>query len=295
MEALALIPAVMFALQAISFKMYGYMCDKSKSSFALFTTLYMCFSAVLSLPFVFIMDKGEINAESMMYGAAMGVAFFGFIVMYDKAIKSGPLSVTTLMFSSSMVLPIIFSVIAFKETVSLLQLIGFVLVAAGIYFITLSDKHRRSDEKRQYSKKWYIYCAIGFLFNAMTMTLNKFFGKTVENGSVYQYLFTTFIVGAILSLTLYIPKSVREGMKGVGVDKWFVIIAIAIAVSNAVGNGTVALLGGILNGSVLFPIVSAGSVAISSVVSIFLFGEKLKKQGAIGLILGIVAIVLLSI
>ncbi len=295
MAALALIPAVMFAVQAISFKMYGYMCDKSKSSFALFTTLYLCFSAVLALPFVFIIDKGVISAESMMFGGLMGVAFFGFILMYDKAIKSGPLSITTLVFSVASAIPIIVSAIVFDEAITALQIVGFVIIAISLYFISFANSHRKTTEKRQFSRKWLLYTCVGFAFNVCTMLLNKFFGKTVEGGSVYQYIFTTFMVSAILSLTLYIPKETRSNVKNIGVDKWFIILAIAVAVANAVGNGAVAVLGGILNGAVLFPVTGAVSVLISSLVSIFLFDEKLNAKSIIGLSLGIVAIVLISI
>ncbi len=295
MAALALIPAVLFAVQAISFKMYGYMCDKSKSSFALFTTLYLCFSAVIALPFIFIVDKGAISVESMAFGGIMGVAFFGFILMYDKAIKNGPLSITTFVFSLSSVIPIIVSAIVFKEAITAIQIVGFAIVAISLYFISFANSHRRTTEKRQFSRKWLLYTAIGFAFNVCTMLTNKFFGKTVENGSVYQYIFTTFIVSALLSLTLYIPKETRANFKNIGVDRWFIILAIAVAISNACGNGAVALLGGVLDGSVLFSISGAVSVLISSLVSIFLFEEKLNAKSIIGLGLGIVAIVFISI
>lgn len=295
MAALALIPAVMYAVQAISFKMYGYMCDKSKSSFALFTTLYLCFAAVLCLPFVFIMDKGAINLESIVYGVIYGVAFFGFIVLYDKAIKNGPLSVTVFVFATSAIIPIIVSAIAFSESITAFHVIGFAIVILSLYFIAFSSSHRKTTEKKQYSKSWILYCVFGVLLNSATMVIAKFFGKNVEGGSVYQYLFMTFLVGAFLSLGLYIPKETRLGMKSVGVDKWFIILSVAVAVSSAVGNGLVAELGKILDGAVLFPIVSSVSISISSLVSIFLFEEKLDAKGIVGLILGIVAIVLLSI
>lgn len=295
MAALALIPAVLFAVQAISFKMYGYMCDKSKSSFALFTTLYLCFSAVLALPFVLIIDKGNVSVESMAFGGILGVAFFGFIIMYDKAIKNGPLSITAFVFSISSAIPIIVSAIVFKETISALQIVGFAVIALSLYFISFANSHRRTTEKRQFSRKWLLYTCVGFAFNACTMLTNKFFGKTVESGSIYQYIFTAFLVSAILSLTLYIPKETRNNVKNIGVDRWFIILAIAVAVANAIGNGATAILGGVLDGSVLFSISGAVSVLISSLVSIFLFDEKLNVKSIVGLGLGIIAIVLISI
>jgi multidrug transporter EmrE-like cation transporter len=55
-----------------------------------------------------------------------------------------------------------------------------------------------------------------------------------------------------------------------------------------------ALAGSGLGGSTLFPINSVGTVALSTVAAIFLFGEKMNGKKALGLALAITAIFLIA-
>ncbi|MBR2324208.1 MAG: hypothetical protein IKA39_04880, partial [Clostridia bacterium] len=87
MAFLALIPALMYAIQGASFKQFGLKCDDSKGANALFTTLFMVASAMLSLVLVFVLDGGTIVPDSILLGAIMGVFFFGIITFYDKALQ----------------------------------------------------------------------------------------------------------------------------------------------------------------------------------------------------------------
>jgi drug/metabolite transporter (DMT)-like permease len=64
---------------------------------------------------------------------------------------------------------------------------------------------------------------------------------------------------------------------------------------NGLCNLLVMLCSVLMSASVMFPIMSAGSIILTAVVSIFFYKEKLTKIQYVGFVLGILAIVLLNI
>lgn len=295
MAFLALIPALMYAIQGASFKQFGLKCDDSKGANALFTTLFMVASAMLSLVLVFVLDGGTIVPDSILLGAIMGVFFFGIITFYDKALQLGPLSITSFVFALSMIVPIIVFIIFFNEPFKLTYAIGLALAIISIIFINFKKTKSKDITKKAIDKKWYLYCILGFIFNAGTLLCGKFHGKFVENGNPYQYLFVNFVVATILSLLFYLPKETRESLKTAEVNGWFIALIAILAIVNVAGNLGSVILAKYLDSAVLYPISNGGTVGISVILSVFFFKEKLQARQVVGLIVGLLAIVVLSL
>ena len=70
---------------------------------------------------------------------------------------------------------------------------------------------------------------------------------------------------------------------------------VGCGLANGLSNMLVIMCAVLLNASVMYPIISAGGIVISSLVSIFAYREKLSTPQYIGLFLGIGAVVLCSI
>lgn len=294
MALLSIIPAILFAVQSAGFKQYSKKCDNSIGATSLFTTIYLAISAIISLIAVIIFDR-SINVDSVVFGVIFGVLFYVFITMYSEAVKEGSLSITSFVYAMSMIIPIILSAIIFDEKISLLKIIGFVLMVVGIYLIIFANAHRKSEEKSGFSKKWLVLCIVGGIFNAMTIFTNKYFGLKVEGGSIYQYVCVGFIVATVLSTITFVLPKVRYSLMDFSINKWYLILAGIVALVNPLGNGFIAYLGGIIDTSVMLPIVNGLNITLATLISVFFFNEKMHTKTILGMIIGIASVVLLSI
>ena len=86
-----------------------------------------------------------------------------------------------------------------------------------------------------------------------------------------------------------------EGKKFVKDIKAGWLFWLACGLGNGVVNYLVLILSGEMPASVMFPLISAGGILATFLVSLFLYKEKLSKYQNIGLILGIISVIFLNI
>jgi len=70
---------------------------------------------------------------------------------------------------------------------------------------------------------------------------------------------------------------------------------IGCGIANGIVNLLVMVLLGTMPASVVFPLITGGSIVFTYVVSRTLFHEKLSKRQTIGFILGVISVVLLNL
>ena len=291
MLGLIFIAPVLFSLQSVALKQYGLKCDNTESGKSIFSLLYFAISAVCAM--VIMLMFGDVSSPiSMVYGAFYGLFFFGFINLYETSMKLAPLSITAFIFSISMIIPIILSMIIYNESLKFTHVLGFVLVLVALYFINFGNQH---GKKMVLSKKWVILCLIGSISNGLLLFTTKAFAIGVPDGNLGQFLMSGYLVCVLLTLPRFLLPKARESINSYKFSKWVIPLAIIIAVGNTVGNGLLSYLGLTIDASILFPVTNSFSVMVTIVISRFAFQEKLLKHTLYGLAIGLLAIVVLSI
>lgn len=290
MWALIFIAPVLFSIQSSSFKQFGLKCDSRSGGDFVFSMLYFSMSTLIALVFSLLIGINSI--ESMVLGLVYGVLFYGFVTLYSQAMKEGPLSFTCFIFSISMIIPIVLSIILYKEVVSIFQVIGLLLILVALYLINFENQH---SNKAIFTKKWIILCAVGAVFNGLLLFITKFHAITVPSGNVGQFMLSGYLVCTLLCVPRLFFPDVRETLTTYKFNKWVIILAILVAIGNSIGNGLVSFLGATVDGVVLFPVTNGFSVLVSILISRFFFKEELKGRALAGICLGVLAIVLLSL
>ncbi|MEG2117504.1 MAG: hypothetical protein RRZ69_07480, partial [Clostridia bacterium] len=88
---------------------------------------------------------------------------------------------------------------------------------------------------------------------------------------------------------------VRETLSTYKFNWWVIVLALIVGFANVVGNGMVSFLGKTVDGAILFPVTNGFSVFVSIIISRFFFREELRGRALIGMGVGVLAIVLLSL
>jgi len=246
-------------------------------------------SVLFALLFFLFCIKGKfsITMESFWYAVGFAVAYMVTCVSLHYAIQTGPLSLTTLFSSYSLLIPTLYGLLKCNEKVSFVLLIGIVLLMVSIFFVNIEEE----GEKR-ITVKWVFYALLTFLGNGSCSVLQKM--QQSASGGLYGNEFmvvalTVSLIGMSVFALIVEGENIRENLK-----KGIVEYAVC-GLSNAVANFLVLFLVTRLPASVMFPVISAGGIVITTLLSIFRYHEKLSVFQHIGILLGAGSVIFLNL
>ncbi|MBE5041115.1 EamA family transporter [Ructibacterium gallinarum] len=247
-------------------------------------------SAFVALLFFLIVSKGrlEFNRQVLGYAAGFALAYSMACVGTLLAISAGPLSLTSLVISYSLIIPTFYGFAVLGEPIDFFILFGVILLFVSLVLIHFE----KNGTEKKITLKWVIYAAVAFVGNGMCSTMQKM--QQIKCNGLYKNEFMVIALGVsviVLTAATLIPerKSLSVYMKKGFV--WYISCGIA----NGVVNYLTLVLSLRMPASIMFPVISAGGIITTALVSIFVYKEKLSLQQYIGLGLGTFAIVVLNI
>ena len=277
--------------QNILAKQYGLVAKKSNTFF---------FSAISSFAAMifFLFGSGlkfEYSMSVLGYSVAFGVCYAAAIGGNFLAIKSGPLALTTLVLSYSLVIPTMYGIVAQNEKLSPLGAVGIVCLCTSLLLINeLKRKNDDADKesvKNGLTLKWLLYVLISFFGNGICATVQKMqpvvFDGRYKNEFMIVGLFVSALVFVLLSLIS------RENLK----ERPFPCVGFGAlnGAANGFSNMIVIALVTMIPGTILYPTVSAGAIVLGFILAITIYKERLSQKQLIGYVFGIAAVVLLNL
>ena len=221
----------------------------------------------------------SLHVPTVLFGLGYGI-FLG-ISMYTgfKALEMGPMALTSIIASFSLVIPFIFGITVWKESLSIYGVIGIVLLLTAI--ILLNFKKEGS-----LSVKWSILALLTMIANGICSLIQKF--HQLYFPGEYR---SEFMISSLLCVLAVTSLMGRRELKDFSIK----ISGIVSGILNGSANFIVLYLSATENASVLFPIVSVCNVIAVWIIGRIMFRENLKALQLIGLICGVAAVVLLSV
>lgn len=212
------------------------------------------------------------------YGSATVFGFF--------AITHGSLGLTSLVTSYSLIIPTIYGILFLDEKPSFMLYIGLVLLFTSIFLINFVKGEKKP------TVKWLIFVTLALVGNGICTTAQKV--QQMEQNKAYKNefmaiaLFLVTIVCLIFAI-IYHKKDFKPVF-----TKPIIILPIICGVANAVVNYLVMVLSR-LPASLLFPVISAGGIILTGIISLTIYRERFTKQQILGMILGIASVVCLNL
>jgi len=254
------------------------------------------FNAVKALsalvPFALMAAFGfTFHLPTLFYGTLYGVCLCLSMLAGYKALTLGPMALTSMLSAFSVLIPLVWGVAVMHERMSLLQSIALVLLLASIVLINLRGIRDKASIPPQKHRAWLLFIGITFLCNGICSILQKqhqsaYPGSYSREFMLFAMLFCSVIFSAI---AIFNGKPKRfSAVKG----KRYGVIA---GVANGLASFFTLILAGSENASVLFPLVSAGTILGALLCGRIVFGEKLSLNHYFALALGILAAVFLKL
>ena len=216
---------------------------------------------------------------ALFLGAATGALYLaGFLLLQWSVGKNGVVLSSTFM-KLGLLVPIVFSLLFFGETPTVMQFAGFVLAVAAVLLMN-------SGEKTVSRARWALVllllsCGTG---DAMSKVY-EYLGRPEMSD---QFLFYTFVFAFILCLALVIRKREKPGLKELF---WGAMLGLPNYFSARFILGALQDLPAVI----VYPTFSVASMVVLTLAGVCFFREKLSRREwlAIGVIL--VSLVLLNV
>lgn len=284
MQYLGLVSTVvLLSLQNIARKQYNVRFNPSNAYlFSAVTSLFaLIYFAVLSIG-TFSFDI-SVLPYSIGFALSHGSASLGLFL----ALKYGPLSITLLFSSYSLIIPTLYGIFALQEELKIFGYIGIVLLFVSIFLVNRKQK----DEKTKINLKWVFFVILTFLGNGMCSTVQKMQQLAFDGGYKNEFMVVALAISTtiIFVASMYDRKSVRKEFVSC------IPLGGVTGLSNGITNHLVMVLTGLIPTAILFPIISAGGIVLGFVLAVTVYKERLSKIQLVGYALGIISVVLLNL
>lgn len=217
----------------------------------------------------------------LIIGGIFGSFFFLSFVYYQKSINENGVGISGTIAKLGILIPMIFSIVIWKEFPSSIQWVGIILSLVSILIVNLSQK---SLEKLDIKPTIILL----FLFGGMAEFSNKFYQKYALNEYKDIFLFALFFVAFLISIFYTFRK------KG-AITKKDILTGFAVGIPNLFSSYFLILSLATLKTSVVFPIYSAGSIVLINIGGFLIFKEKIARKNQVAIVLTVIALVLINL
>jgi multidrug transporter EmrE-like cation transporter len=217
----------------------------------------------------------------LIIGGISGSFFFLSFIFYQKSVKENGVGISGTIAKLGILIPMLFSIILWKELPSIIQFLGIALALLSIVLVNLSSK---SIEKLDIKPTILLL----FIFGGMAEFSNKIFQKYALIEYKEIFLFAVFFVAFLLS-AFYTLKEKRK------ITKKDILTGFAVGIPNLFSSYFLILSLTTLKTSVVFPMYSAGSIVLINIGGLLLFNEKITKKNQLAIFLTLIALVLINL
>ena len=235
-------------------------------------------------------DVARVYHSNWFWGTlALGVLFILVFNLMAKASQKAGVAVASVATKMSLVIPVIIGVLLYKESLSILKIVGIFLALAAVYFTSIKEK------SIAISKKTLVLPVLVFLGSGIIdATINYFRATSLTSAEFPLFSATVFAAAATTGLLFILLKAIKKPLKmnlknilggvALGIPNYFSIFFLLKALQNE--N---------LNSASIFTINNVAIVMFSTLLGILLFKEKLNTKNWGGIALAVISILLVAL
>lgn len=261
----------------------------------LFNIITGAFTAVLFFFINGFMNGFSLHFTSFSWLMAFLLLLFcgGYALIGFKIIAMGDIAVYTMfLMLGGMMLPYFFGLIFLQEEFSYLRLAGLILMVAAI---ALSGREGDKEGKKKGSLVFFLLCMVVFCLNGGGSIVSKIHQLPVnESRAVLSPVFVMMagIIRVVIFSLIYLgirihDKKLPEDRRPAPIKLPLSVVLILLASSAVDGASYLCQLAGAshLPATVLYPMITGGSVVLTALAGRIFFGQKLSRRATIGIIL----------
>lgn len=288
MPYIYLIGAVVFASsESIMGACYNKVNKKMKDSSSLYS--FLSITSMFAFWLVIFFADFSLNWNVIWYALLFACFYTLCNVCMIRALKIGPVVLTSLFMQLSLVGTTVWGFIFWDSKVTVFILLGLVLVVVALWLCLYQGK----KEESKINAKWLIYALLAFIGNA-GCSITQRTQQIHFNGMYGTFLMVlAMAISAVICLADYL-KSDKINSVQILKKTWY--IPTFAGIFNGVLNLCVILLASsALSVSLIYPVISIGSLMLTTIFSAIVFREKMYWWQWVGVFIGMISVGILSI
>lgn len=216
----------------------------------------------------------------LMVGVPAGVCFFMAFLFYQISVRDSGAGLAGMFGKLGILMPMLLSLALWREFPTAIQSMGIALAICAIVSVSLQG----GTDKGQF----YGALLALFFFGGLSEFSNKLFQRYGVSSEKAYFLIVVFAVAFLTSLIM----TLRHGEKPTRLD---LITGAAVGIPNLFSSFFLIRALDFLPTAVVFPVYSAGSMALIILMSRILYGERLHKRSLAAVALTMLALVMINL
>jgi drug/metabolite transporter (DMT)-like permease len=235
------------------------------------------------------LDFQSILSKSWLFGSfILGGLFILVFNILGKTSQENGVSVASVSSKMSMIIPILFGIFFFKESITLEKIIGIGIALIAVYFTS-------KKEAGKVEVKNFIFPILLFFGAGVVDTSMNYLQHThLKDNEIALFSATTFLSAFFFGILISVFKTIKRDFKFEGKS---IIGGIFLGVPNYFSMYFLikALHNKNLESATVFTLINIGVILLSTIFGVILFKEKLLKQNYFGIVLAIIAVILVTL
>lgn len=287
--ALIMLTSCFATLGSASVRLFEERVQKSHRDLMAFMTSYVFLGGVVFL----LTSRMELPASgtgwllAVIYGVCYSMANIGNC----ESFLCGPMSLTSVITSCSVLIPIVFGCAAYGEVMTLPHLLGIGFLI-GMFVLTGVGS---GGGEREISPRWLLTVLLSFVGSGVCAVITVVYSRMAEGTGRNGFLAMGFFCSAAILLVYALcagPKDTRQPLR---LTWGFAGTSCLTALGSFVSNGLMLCLSATMDTTVLYPLYNGLNVVLLTVVSCLAFRERMTGKKLMILLVGICAIVLMNL
>lgn len=255
-----------------------------------FTSLVSFAAMLFFLFYDIIADESGLSFSPQMipYAFIAGILYCAASLFTYLAIRMGSFALSMLILSYSLVFPTLYGVIFCGDKTTVFSYLGFAAIAVSLFLVRGDSK----KEESKFSLKWLVMISLSTIGSGFFSVITRMQQIKFNNAQTNEFMVLALLISALTLFTVGVVMDKRDTLTILKKGTPYAICA-------GVSNGATNLLSLITNLFVLIsissPTRSAIKTAMSFILSVFVYKEKLMPRQIMGVAVGIVAVVFLNI
>lgn len=223
----------------------------------------------------------EFHFPTFVYAFVYAIALTVSTICGYMALMKGPMALTSLIISYSVIIPCLFGLAFLEETLKNLQIPGLVMLFVSMFLLNKgkNDKSKRSD--------WLFYVFLTFLSNGVCSVTQKLHQSAYPGAYRTEFMLFSMAVSFVIILAV---SFFEKRKKTANVSVYALVSGILMGVANLI---TLYLAAGV-NASVLFPMITIFSMLSNVIISRLVFGDRFSSRQLCGILIGVISVILIK-
>lgn len=227
----------------------------------------------------------SITTATVIYGVIFGIVTFLAQWCYTLSLNKGPTSICAMIYAFGFIFPTVSGLLFWDEPFKYTLIFGILAVILSIVLSSLSF-----DSKAPKSNSFIFPALIAMVSAGGLGIIQKIHQGSADKENLGAFLIIAFIISTVISLAFSLLKC-NKAKEKVRINRFSVLAGFCFGLVSMLNT----LLAGRMPSTILFPTLNIGVMMACFVAGIFVFKEKPSKRQIAAFLLGILAVIILSL